>query len=458
MFNFGKVKKKTENKKNEPVDLQMYNRIKAKVKSTVQRWPSAYASGQLVRQYKVAFAKKYGSRKSPYTNTRRSNRYGNIRGSIKRFSERYYKGVLNTKIKKRKTLMNKLKRLEDENTALLNELQNDLDIFLKNKYTPISNKIIRMSKKFEPRTYARAQKKYKETGKYKYVIGGKPSMVLRKITPFTFKNEKEYYRLLSDIKPLNKEYRNKKSILEYNKRNYNRLRRNLNRSINIVNKDISKIVARTSTYGPRKSPYKQIRGSSYGSFLDDMKKKLPTIAVATTAFNVLDEVSSRAIKKIKRKSLKYRKNITPATFKKIMTQTSTEPLKKAIARRTKGTVKGVAWFTPIVTYMERRGVPRSSSKFGKKKKKPRGTLRRWFDEKWVDVCSPLPGGGFKPCGRKTATGKRKYPYCRPLKRKGKGTPKTAREILKEVGGRKKLQELCKKKRVAKTKTLPHRWN
>ena len=37
-----------------PTNPTLYARIKAKVKRTVKKWPSAYASGQLVRQYKAA--------------------------------------------------------------------------------------------------------------------------------------------------------------------------------------------------------------------------------------------------------------------------------------------------------------------------------------------------------------------------------------------------------------------
>ena len=39
-------------KKSVPVNLGLYNRIKSDVKRKVKRWPSAYASGQLVRIYK----------------------------------------------------------------------------------------------------------------------------------------------------------------------------------------------------------------------------------------------------------------------------------------------------------------------------------------------------------------------------------------------------------------------
>jgi len=50
---------------NKPVDSAMYNRIKRSVMAKNTKH-SAYRSGQIVRQYKTAFKKKYGS-KSPYT-------------------------------------------------------------------------------------------------------------------------------------------------------------------------------------------------------------------------------------------------------------------------------------------------------------------------------------------------------------------------------------------------------
>ena len=36
-----------------PNNPKLYARIKAKVKARVKKWPSAYASGQLVREYKA---------------------------------------------------------------------------------------------------------------------------------------------------------------------------------------------------------------------------------------------------------------------------------------------------------------------------------------------------------------------------------------------------------------------
>lgn len=50
-----------------PADQKTYDKIKARVKrDAASRWPSAYLSGQVVRQYKAAMDKK---RKKPYTSS-----------------------------------------------------------------------------------------------------------------------------------------------------------------------------------------------------------------------------------------------------------------------------------------------------------------------------------------------------------------------------------------------------
>jgi hypothetical protein len=42
-------------------------------------------------------------------------------------------------------------------------------------------------------------------------------------------------------------------------------------------------------------------------------------------------------------------------------------------------------------------------------------LKKWFQEKWVDIGSPKKGGQYQECGRKSASSsKRKYPKCVPL--------------------------------------------
>ena len=53
------------------------------------------------------------------------------------------------------------------------------------------------------------------------------------------------------------------------------------------------------------------------------------------------------------------------------------------------------------------------------------SLKRWFDEKWVDVKT-----GEK-CGRGKNEKGRPYPACRPSKRVNSETPKTTSEMSKE---------------------------
>ena len=43
-----------------------------------------------------------------------------------------------------------------------------------------------------------------------------------------------------------------------------------------------------------------------------------------------------------------------------------------------------------------------------------GGLTKWFKEGWVDISRPRKGGGYAPCGRKSARkSKRGYPKCVP---------------------------------------------
>jgi len=43
------------------------------------------------------------------------------------------------------------------------------------------------------------------------------------------------------------------------------------------------------------------------------------------------------------------------------------------------------------------------------------SLTKWFKEDWVDISAPKKGGGYKECGRKSASkkGGRGYPKCVP---------------------------------------------
>ena len=62
--------------KNIPTDEKLYSSIKKKVKAKFQktsRWPSAYGSGFLVKEYKKVFKEKYGN-KSPYKIEKNTNK------------------------------------------------------------------------------------------------------------------------------------------------------------------------------------------------------------------------------------------------------------------------------------------------------------------------------------------------------------------------------------------------
>ena len=47
-------------------------------------------------------------------------------------------------------------------------------------------------------------------------------------------------------------------------------------------------------------------------------------------------------------------------------------------------------------------------------------LKKWLDEKWVDIGAPKKNGKYQPCGRQKGS-KRKYPKCVAL---AKGTRMT----------------------------------
>ena len=61
------------------------------------------------------------------------------------------------------------------------------------------------------------------------------------------------------------------------------------------------------------------------------------------------------------------------------------------------------------------------------------SLRRWFDEKWVDVKTG------KPCGRQKGES-RGYPACRPSKRISSKTPKTTSEMSSKEKARFKREK------------------
>ena len=57
-------------------------------------------------------------------------------------------------------------------------------------------------------------------------------------------------------------------------------------------------------------------------------------------------------------------------------------------------------------------------------------LDKWFAQKWVDIGSKKKGGGFKKCGRKSASGsKRKYPKCVPAAKANRMTESQRRSAV-----------------------------
>lgn len=57
-------------------------------------------------------------------------------------------------------------------------------------------------------------------------------------------------------------------------------------------------------------------------------------------------------------------------------------------------------------------------------------LKKWFKEKWVDISAKKPGGGYKECGRKSASGsKRGYPKCVPAAKAARMTESEKRSAV-----------------------------
>ena len=57
-------------------------------------------------------------------------------------------------------------------------------------------------------------------------------------------------------------------------------------------------------------------------------------------------------------------------------------------------------------------------------------LKEWFKQDWVDIGAKKKGGGFKKCGRKSASGsKRKYPKCVPAAKAAQMTSSEKRSAV-----------------------------
>ena len=80
-----------------------------------------------------------------------------------------------------------------------------------------------------------------------------------------------------------------------------------------------------------------------------------------------------------------------------------------------------------------------------RKTKEGANLKRWFQEKWVDVRTG------KACGRKKGEG-RGTPYCRPSKRVSSKTPKTSGEMSSSE----KAKKIREKKSLGQPAGKPRR--
>ena len=57
-------------------------------------------------------------------------------------------------------------------------------------------------------------------------------------------------------------------------------------------------------------------------------------------------------------------------------------------------------------------------------------LKEWFKQDWVDIGAKKKGGGFKKCGRKSASGsKRAYPKCVPAAKAARMTESQRRSAV-----------------------------
>lgn len=83
------------------------------------------------------------------------------------------------------------------------------------------------------------------------------------------------------------------------------------------------------------------------------------------------------------------------------------------------------------------------------------SLRKWIDQKWVDIGAPKKNGKYQPCGRSKGS-KRKYPKCVPLakarsmsKSQKRSAVSRKRSKKQGVGGKPTYVSTFKKKRSKK---------
>ena len=62
------------------------------------------------------------------------------------------------------------------------------------------------------------------------------------------------------------------------------------------------------------------------------------------------------------------------------------------------------------------------------------SLKKWFEQDWVDIGSKKKGGGFAKCGRtkQKKDAKRKYPKCVPAAKAARMTESQRRSAVKRI--------------------------
>lgn len=123
----------------------------------------------------------------------------------------------------------------------------------------------------------------------------------------------------------------------------------------------------------------------------------------------------------------------PKTYARIKAQ-----VKKSVDRFPSAYASGMI-VQKYKAVMKKRGEPAYKSSSGSKKK---SLLKRWYDEKWIDVKTGKPCGSVKT--------KSYYPTCRPSKRITSGSPRTSKELTK-----KQKEQMVRKKQKAKKKTADY---
>ena len=80
--------------------------------------------------------------------------------------------------------------------------------------------------------------------------------------------------------------------------------------------------------------------------------------------------------------------------------------------------------------------------------KTKGGLTKWFKEDWVDISAPKKGGGYKKCGRKSASkSKRGYPKCVPAAK----ASSMSKSQIKSAVKRKRANPMKKVKTIVRKK-------